>query len=122
MSARTGFLDAIEPALTALGVRLVRGPRASVGTIQEPVAIAKTENYQRTPQAPLRNVTWNGTLTIASPLSDPEAAEQQLEDIFDALRPSLLRSTFIYDTATLAAWNDKNLCLDITIMSIMETE
>lgn len=122
MSARTGFLDAIEPALTAAGIRLVRASRASLGELQKPTAVARTVTYERTPQAPLRNVTWNGLLTLVSPLRDPDSAEQQLEDLFDEIRPALLRATYIYTTATFADWDEQHFCLDITITSIMETE
>lgn len=122
MTARSGFLDAVEPALTAAGVRLVRASRGSVGELQRPVAVARTVSYTRTPQAPLRNVTWNGLITLVSPLRDPDAAEEQLEELFDTIRPALLRATYIYESATFADWDDQHFCLDITITSIMETE
>jgi hypothetical protein len=132
MTARTMFLDALETIITntpALeNVRVIRSPRQVDDLGRTPIIQAKTDAYERTPASPRRNVTWTGTATLVSPHKDTNAAEEQLEQLFDALTTPLTSSQFLWTAAPLVAYGQnedgsaKYLALDIAVTAIFQKE
>lgn len=126
MSARTQALDALQTIIAGdvrlEDVRLVRAPR-DVGEIATPILQVRTSTWEPTAVAPLRNLTWNGIATLVSPHLDIDRAEDQLEELFDALSDHLRTSNMLWTGATLTAYEDgQHLALDINLFTIYQKE
>lgn len=125
MSARTIVVDALTTLVAAVpalsSVQVVPAAR-DIGDLDRPYLVVKTSQYEPTPQAPTRNTTWTGTVTLVSPHRDQERAEQQLEDLLEVLGPLLINHQFIWQNAQLTNFDDQHLSLDITVSSIFQKE
>lgn len=131
MSARTRVLDALEELLADTpgleDVEVIRSPRA-VDYKQHPIAQARTQNYAPLPEAPLTKVIWTGTITLVSPHADTLRAEDQLEEMVEALLTASRSGRFRLGEATLVAYGENsdgsptNLALDVAVTSIFQKE
>lgn len=124
MSARTSFLDALQAILDSTvgleDVTLIRSAR-QVGEVgQKPILQARTTEWTRTPQAPMRNITWTGTATLVSPHRDLDAAEDQLEELLDLITTSLTSFSFTWSAAPLVNYDDQHLAVDINVTAIFQ--
>lgn len=126
MSARTVVLDTLETIIANVpelaDVRLVRAPR-EVGELgSTPIIVVKTGEYARTPEAPLRNVTWSGTATLVSPHRDVDKAEDDLEARLEVITPRLTTAALKWLNAELVNYDDQHLALDIHLTAIFQKE
>lgn len=125
MSARTvviQHLAAIVASEPDLADTTVVPAVRDVGDINRPYLIVKTGTYTPTPEAPLRNMTWEGTVTLVSPHKDQERAEDHLEELLEALTGRLRTAALAWSGAQLTNFDDQHLSLDITLRAIFQKE
>lgn len=121
MSLRTDLaaylteLLAVTPGLD--DVKVVPSVRP-LGELDQPVLIVKTDTYQKTPAAPLSNLTGGFTLTLISPHRDIDRAEDDLEDRLTLLAPLLFTAGISWQDATQVGYGDTYLGFDIRVTSI----
>lgn len=125
MSARSIVIDtletikALEPALA--DVQISAAAR-DIGELDRPYLIVRTGEYAPTPQAPMRNITWSGTVTLVSPHRDQIKAEDQLEALLEVLGPHLLNYQMLWSSAPLTNYDEQHIALDINVTSIFQKE
>lgn len=126
MSARTATLDALAVILASHpdleDVRLIRSARPVGEVGKTPILQVRTTQWEPTPQAPLRNVTWTGTATLVSPHRDLDRAEDDLEKRLEALSTRLRTASFAWTVGTLTDYDDQHISIDITLTAIFQKE
>ena len=112
------YLEALLPTVVGLeDVRIIPTVRA-VDEIKSPILIVKTNTREPLPQAPRRSVLGDFTLTIVSPHTDIERAEDDLEARLELLEPSLTTWGMIWKSSTQVQYDEQRIAYDISITSI----
>lgn len=114
--ARLHDLIAATPALA--DVRIIPTIRAT-DRLSKPSLIVRTNTIEKLLEAPIKQVMGTFTLVLVSPHTDLEKAEDQLDDLLDALLPALFDSKIKWTLATQTQYDDEHLAYDITIQTIL---
>lgn len=123
MSNRDELIDYLKLQISTVpaldDIQVVKSVR-SVDALNKVTLVVKTQQYEKLPQAP-KSAILNGTflLTLVSPLVDLDKAEDQLDDILEALLPLLFRATLNWTQASQVGFGDQYLAYDITLTSIL---
>lgn len=121
MSLRTDLATYLGEVIAATpgleDVKVVPSVR-QIGELDQPALIVKTDSYTKTPQAPLKKITGEFTLTLISPHRDIDRAEDDLEQRLDLLTPALFTSGITWQEATQVGYGDNFLAFDIRVTSI----
>lgn len=124
MSARSEFAEALEAAwadIPALaGVRVIATER-EIDLPSTPTFIIRSKTIARSAEAPLSHRDIGLLGSLVSPHADLDKAQDQLDDLVDAVLDHL--DTFCrHGDATTAAWNDSRLAFDIPITILASKE
>jgi hypothetical protein len=124
MSARSEFADALAAAwadIPALaGVRVVATER-ELDVIDRPTFVIRSKSIARSPEAPISHRDIGLLGSLISPHVNLDIAQDQLDDLVDAVLDHL--DTFCrHGDATTAAWNDSRLAFDIPITILASKE
>lgn len=131
MSARTLLLDALAAKFAErpeLRLRLIRGPRATDSPDARAMVIARTRTYEPLAEAPLSKVMWSGYITIVSKHTDLIRAEDELEELYEALFTMSRSSQYRLGQATLTTYaqnedgSPAQIALEVEVTSIFNQE
>lgn len=122
MSTRQSLIDYLAPKLEAVEglerVKFVPTIRATDALSSQPILILKTNAIVPLPSAP-RHYAGEFTLVLVSNLTDPEAAEDQLDGLLELLMPALFDNAVMWTRAEQTAYDDTHLSYDITLNTIL---
>lgn len=95
------------------GVRVLASQR-DLDRITQTTALLRWQSTEREPSAPMSTRRIGVLLTLISPSSDLDAAGEELEALTEAVL-DYLGTRFQHGPATVAAWSESNLAVDIPL-------
>lgn len=95
---------------------LVKVTEREIDDIRQPVALIRQKGVSRTPEAPLSHRNYRLLLTLISPYTDADEAQDQLDTILNAAL-DYLDVTFQHEDAEAVGYNTK-LAYDIPVIAI----
>lgn len=113
-TVRTALYDALKPLL--IGKYSLRPNGTNLEQIAKPTVLVRLLTIQPTPERPLSSLTLGYTVTLASPKTSPQQAENDLDgDVFEILQRLDQIESVEWSQASKVTVSDKYLGYDITV-------
>lgn len=117
-SIRKQLTDKLTPLLP--GIKIIPSSR-NVDVPSKPFAQITLMEFQRLPEAPVGNHLVQFTVTIVTPLTTPQLAEDNLDALVADLVYGIDQLDNIYWTeAKKVVFSERNLAYDVTVFAVSE--